>query len=77
MLNDIDRWENEGGRPASQATTIAAAAATRRRVQERPREAASCVAGGHLVTGSRHHDERFVTTPSFEDAALRQTRKRP
>ena len=24
MLDDIDRWENEGGRPAPQATTIGA-----------------------------------------------------
>jgi hypothetical protein len=77
MLNDIERWENEGGRPASRATAIAAAAATRRPVRERPREAASRVVGGHLLNGPRHYGERFVTTPSCADAGDRQTEKRP
>ena len=77
MLNDIDRWENEGGRPASQATTIAAAAATRPPVRERPRETASRVAAGNLLSRSGHHDEWFVTTPSFGDAARPHTRMRP
>lgn len=77
MLNDIDRWENEGGRPAPQSTTIAAAAATRPPVRERPREAASRIAVGHLLNGSRYHDERFVTTLPFGGEGRPYTRTRP
>ena len=76
MLNDIDRWENEGGRYASQAPTIAAATATRLPMRDRPHEAASRVVGGDFLNRSRHHDGRFVT-PSFGDAGRPHTRQRP
>jgi hypothetical protein len=84
MLESIDRWENEGGRGASHATTAASPLGMRMSALERTCGAASRDAGRHFRSSEhaswqerglvKHIEQRFGLPP--DDLGEHPTRER-
>jgi hypothetical protein len=75
MLDGIDRWENEGGRYASQTPTAAAPLAVPVSGAERMRAAASRVEEGQLLTRRRDHVGWDAATPTLGPAERPDARR--